>query len=369
MHTQRTTTWAAIVAMSGLFASTAVAQGQDRNDQPQESRQGQDSERQQDQRRTDRQQGDRQQGDRRLGDRRQGDRQQRNRDRERQLVLDSWIRVAYDYDGDDQWDAIEYVFGYDLAEAQRASRERDSQQGRSQRDGRSQQAAGDRRGGDRQRGQRQAKGSQRQRDLRGTIERLSTRSYAGVDEPHVFARVQTDDGRTARVDLGPRSQVRRADLQRGDHVTLTGCRGSINGEGTFITQHIRGQGGTTTSIRRDSPKLQRIEGRLTGTRTVRFQELDQPHVIALVQPDRRETPVLVDLGPRSQVEQLELQEGDDVTVMAAPGTIQRQRAMFAESVRNRDGKTITIEQADSRQRSPGERERSSGTRRRGTRDE
>lgn len=286
----------------------------------------------------------------------------------------AWVRVAYDYDDDGAWDAVEYIYAWDLEEAKRASQGRQGQQGQQGQQGRSNRTAGGGQSrfqsgqGRSQRDQGRMSAMSRQHELQGTVQSLTTKTYFGAREPHVFGRVRTSDGRTARVDFGPRSQVSQQ-LQEGERVTVTGRRGTLNGQGTFMAEEVE-TGGRTIQVDRDAntdggDHLRRIRGTLRSTRRVSFRESGQPHVLGLVETGGRSSGrmqqnqrgqqsqrgqrvqqgrgdlLLVDLGPQNQLSDLSLRQGTEIMVLATPGKLQGEQAMIAESVCV-DGQTVDV---------------------------
>src|SRR6056297_2474459 len=142
----------------------------------------------------------RDQSDQRSQKDRQQQRQQTQRQRSDRQRSDwgvepaGWIRVASDTDNDGFFDTVETIYVYDLEQARKNSRmraNRDAQRlTRSSRADRSQQRASD---------------SQRTATVRGTIENLHKDTIAGLDGKFIFSRIKTQNGRVARVLLGPDS--------------------------------------------------------------------------------------------------------------------------------------------------------------------
>ena len=95
--------------------------------------------------------------------------------------------------------------------------------------------------------QSQDKNSQAQRDrnaLSGTIQ--SYREVAVNGTQHFRIRLQTQNGNTQSVDLGPLSQNQRLvdSLEQGDHISVQGRTESLNGKNVFCAQRVKLNGET-----------------------------------------------------------------------------------------------------------------------------
>lgn len=94
--------------------------------------------------------------------------------------------------------------------------------------------------------------------IRGTIESVEILRGArpGDDEPAI-ARIRTEDGRTATINLGPRMTRQRIPFSEGDRVTVFGTR-QRNGDRSMLKAHSLTVGGETVRLReRDAQRDQR----------------------------------------------------------------------------------------------------------------
>ncbi len=274
-----------------------------------------------------------------------------------QLQPEAWVRIAYDLDRDGSFEAVEYINYYDLERARNDSQRRRqqdqkmSQQDRSQRD-RRQMSQQDRSQRDRRqmsqqdRSQRDSqfvtkqqqnlqsrnRGNQQAATYRvqGRITNLRSLELAGKEGTHLLAKIRTQDGRIAKVDLGRERNLRNVDLQQGDRVTVTGKIGQINGRALLMATRINAQGRTITAQRGESKKLQRAEGEILRTATVDIGSgRDARHVIALV--DFQDGPQrTVILGKEKEIPTERLSENQQASFLIRQVQIDGQNALLAE---------------------------------------
>jgi hypothetical protein len=65
--------------------------------------------------------------------------------------------------------------------------------------------------------------------VEGTIRDVRRVASGRAGERTIVARVETRDGRVARVNLGPESRFDEAELREGEQVTLHGTEGTFQG--------------------------------------------------------------------------------------------------------------------------------------------
>lgn len=237
----------------------------------------------------------------------------------------SWVRVATDYDNDGRFDAVETIYYYDLQKARRSSRDRADRDGR----------------GMKQDNMQAKRGSQRKQEtVQGEIVELRKEQFAGMDDRCVIARIESRNGETAKAVLGPHSQIEDLDLSEGDNITVRGVRGRINDKSMLFARMVKA-GGDQVSINMPSPRgLKRVRGDIRSTRMAKFRNQDEKHLVAEVElvSGKRET---VNLGPKSRVQDLDLQQGDEVSLLVRPGRINGESAMIAEQIQF-DDQTVKL---------------------------
>lgn len=389
-------TLAAIAMMAGIpvTASAQESNNRDQNSSTQQDTQQDRSERsqrdrdsrergQRNQRDRDRDQGDRVR-DQRDRDRDQRDWNQRQRDQRGQrdqdqsqrsrrsdqssvrVVPQGWVRMGADYDNDGRFDAIETIYLLDLQQAQQRSQARarsekrrgDSDRYQSNR--RPMSESRRMRGDDARRSRGDSRRDRRIVQLSGEIARKQTSKLAGKDQPFVMAHIDTQSGDRVCTVLGPQSKLKDWDLQEGDRVQLRGVRARLNDRKVVMADRVS-HDGNTVKVELPSPeRLKRARGEILDLRTVRFKGHDQPFVVAQVETpnDKKQ---LVNLGPKSKLEKLDLKKGDEVRILARPGKISGRQAMIAQEIFAGDQRIDVPRPEDSRrfrQRNKRDRDRS-----------
>jgi hypothetical protein len=242
-----------------------------------------------------------------------------------------WVRVAVDYDQDDRFDAMETIYYYDLVQARDRSAQRRGQQARQ---GRQDPFA---RSEPRQR--------QALRRISGQVADLRAIRLTGGDQQHI-AKVQTHNGQTVPVLLGSAEQLSQLELQNGDQITVWGTGARINDRPVFAARRIQSGEQRVTVSTQPGRNLRRVRGQIASLRTTTFRGRDQQFQVARVEleggPDRT-----VILGPQSRLEDLNLQQGDQVQLLARPGRLNDQPALIAQQIRAKD-RTVQIEQPEGR---------------------
>ena len=296
------------------------------------------------------------------------------RDSQLRASPSGWIRVATDYDNDGTFDAIETLYIYDLERARQSSRERANREAGNMRG--SDRDSGmerwdnmDRQGQDGQRG-RYARSDRRQSDrsgrmrtyeqrresVSGEIQNLKTQGMTGMDSKSVMARIKTEEGRTARVCLGPQDKLDKLDLEEGDQITVEGVRGRVNDRTVLMARKITSDDQEVEVKMPDSRRMKRVRGEIISKRNAKFRNQDEQHVVAKVRlvSGKQE---MVNLGPKSKIEKLELSQGDDVSMIVRPGRINGEPALIAQQVSSGDEsiEASTDRQYTSRNRSQDQR--------------
>ncbi len=289
--------------------------------------------------------------------------QRQSEDRAR-IVADpqGWVMIGYDTDGDQNVDAYEYIHIYDLRQAEQRSRQRsggqsrtqlrqtrpgrgqDSQmmQGRGRQDSQMMQGRGRQgsmmqgRGQEQwlQTGQQQRPGSAatQRRQVSGTVRDLKQIQLAQQRQKHTFAKVRTQQGRTVVVNLGPSNRVNQLNLSQGDRIQAQGVVSMVNQRPVLMSNQVRANNQT---IRLETPQgsqKKRLEGTITKTATRRLRGQNQPaHVIAQIELETGQQ-VPVDLGRKSDLQDVSISEGKDITLLARSAKIGDRTILVAESI-------------------------------------
>jgi hypothetical protein len=352
--TSRNVALSALVSL--LMACPALAQENRRDDRSSDRREQQQAQSDRQNQNQNSRQSDQQ--DRQARSDQQDRRSDQQRDRNRQSRLraepQGWVVIAADYDRDGRWDGFETIYYYDLQRAKDSSRQRAEQQRDSRR--------GDRTVSNQRSDRRQASGDrQRQMSRRGRISgTIQEKRTVRVDgEQQVIARVRNNEGRTARVLLGKQEDLSRLDLQSGDRVQVEGVRAKLNNDTVLHATRIT-SGDRTVRNEPPQQKTRRIQGEVVSKQTKTFGNKDGEFVMATIRTDEgRNQKVL--LGRKDRLEQLDLQQGDQVKVTAAPCKINDQQALAAKQI-STDGRTVTIRKRNNFADSRGDRRNSDSRR-------
>ena len=245
-----------------------------------------------------------------------------------QVHPEGWAQVAIDYDGDGRVDRVETIFLLDLEQASRASAIRRQMMSGAMNS--SPAAGAGRRAIDR---------------VTGTLTGLHETTLAGMgDEPHLLGRVETDEGRKARVHLGAKSKIDEAGIEEGDTVTVAGVRGLINDRPMLMARRVESNGRFVDVELPEDRALRRIQGEVVSTRTIDAGDRGGTLVVATLKlRNGREYPAI--LGPEGTLGDVELADGDTLTLLARPGRLNGQPALIAEQLRAGD-RTIVVEEPD-----------------------
>lgn len=233
-----------------------------------------------------------------------------------QVTPQGWVRIAYDFDRDGRTDAVEEIYSLDLERARNSSKQRKQKE--------------------------RSDGSEprQTQHIRGTIQELNSVSLVGQGSPHVLARIRTSGGRTEKIDLGPRSQLSRLNLQQGDEVSASAVRGRINDRSMLLATRVESQGQTVT-VNRAGQQLSRIRGEVVATRVANFQNRSGSYLLAKIRLQNGRVEV-VNLGPTQEVRRADVRSGDRLNLLVRAGRINGEQAFFAEQFRSDDGELIRV---------------------------
>ena len=164
------------------------------------------------------------------------------------LVPKGWVSIAYDFNHDGKYDAVEDIYAFDLERARTRSQacHHGSEQGVE-----GEQAANEwssEEQSDRVPGQGRADQEQMSSNhgqtLRVRGEILSTRptAFTGQDQEHLLARIRLHNGRVEMADLGPVADLGEVRPWPGDRVSLVARQGRINGQPALLAEQLRTRG-------------------------------------------------------------------------------------------------------------------------------
>lgn len=189
-----------------------------------------------------------------------------------------------------------------------------------------------------QKGQKQMASRQKARQIQGTIQDMRTINIQNTGQQEVVARVKTQEGRTARVNLGSAQTVQQLGLQQGDQIAVQGRRGTIDDKPFLFAENIQAKGQQVQVQRQKAASLERFSGQIEQTRTVNVGNAQ--HLLAQVSLDNGQS-ILVNLGSADDLQKANLSQGQQVQLLAKPANIQGKTALLAKSI-NVAGQTYDV---------------------------
>ncbi|MEX1025364.1 MAG: hypothetical protein WD226_09825 [Planctomycetota bacterium] len=176
----------------------------------------------------------------------------------------------------------------------------------------------------------------------GSVQSMETVNLIGMNEAHLLATLETNEGRRAQVDLGPRSSVPTERLRQGEEIEVIGTIGKVDDRALLIADRIRVGGETYGVDRQDDQDLTKFEGEIQSIRRVKYRGMDEKYVQAKIELQEGRTAV-VDLGPESKHSKVSLNKGDRVSFLADTVRIGGEPALRAEQVSLPNGTTLKLD--------------------------
>ena len=257
----------------------------------------------------------------------QQNRQDRNQNQEKsgQFAPLGWVTVGYDYNNDGIYDAFEMISMYDF-QKRKGQRQDSASAGSSnmQQDGRS-------RGG-------KATADARKKDMvKGKIMKLKTLNIVNSNRQHVIAKVNTDRGSIANVDLGPKEDLDKLDLQQGSQIKIFGVEGTIDRNGFLMADRLQVNGQRMTIDRKEYRPVKKYAATILKTRSLAKKEIDNTLARVQLEDGIKTT---VNLGPADSLPQLS--EGQQIQFLGRVTDINGKKALIADSLRM-NGQTYPID--------------------------
>lgn len=258
---------------------------------------------------------------------------------QRRMDPRGWVRVGYDFDNDNKVDAYEWISYDDLEKAREGSRRRESASRSGQgRQGRRFSTGMDRdrfeRGYYHQRRGRRSRQQMRRGDrIQGSIKEMKTISLSKMDEDHVIARIRTQNGQVAKVDLGPERKISDLNLQKGDQVTVHGITGSVNQKPVLMAHAVEAKGQRVSVKRPQDLNLKSYSGQIIKTKKTSIRKGTPTVLMARIRMDDGNT-AMVNMGPEKELRnRLDIREGKRFSMLARPAKINGRNALVAEFVK------------------------------------
>lgn len=248
-----------------------------------------------------------------------------------------WVAMAVDYNNDGRYDAVETIYIYDLEKARQQSDRRRNPGDQKQ------EMSNQKKSDSQSRSQQQQIFS-----VTAKIDSLQSMNMVGMDKKFQVAKVSTDEDKQLAVWLGQASDLSKLNLSEGDQIEVRGCKGRINDRTVMIAKEVRHDGQQVSVKSPGKTKMKRVKAEVLQTRTVKFRNLDQPHIVARVRTPSGSTE-MVNMGPKSKYENVEIGEGTEVKLLVRQGRLNGQEALIAQEV-NVNGKTVKLPRPEDRTR-------------------
>lgn len=283
-------------------------------------------------------------------DRDSSDRQRSESQSKYRISPAGWVQIAVDYDNDGMFDGIETIYAYDFEKARKSSQDRGKREAQRMSDtkrksrGQNTQArtANSRRSGNAGNPSQNRLSTMRRSSetVSGKLLQLRDEQIMGMDDPCVIARVRKDNNMSAKVVLGPKSQVDSWGLAEGDEIKVSGRKGRVNDRPILLASKVTWGNKTKQVDLPSSRNRKRVQAELVSMRTTEFKGHDGQFVIAEIQSQSGKK-CEVNLGAKSKVNQLNLREGDQLKLIVRPAKVNGKPGMVADQIMA-NGKDVNV---------------------------
>jgi hypothetical protein len=154
--------------------------------------------------------------------------------------------------------------------------------------------------------------------VEGTVTSIGSVSSSRTGETHILARIETDEGRVARVDLGPQTSIKRVPLRTGQRITLYGVEGMLDQTPVLVARRVEIGQQLIEIHPSEEAGYSRYQGTILDTRIVETGTEPYPErILARVRLDDGSTAV-VNLGAREDMPTKLLTPGTEISMLARP---------------------------------------------------
>lgn len=186
--------------------------------------------------------------------------------------------------------------------------------------------------------------------VEGNVRDVKAIALTGLDEKHMIVRLDTEENRTAKVDLGPQKRVSDLKIKEGEPIVIMGSPGTINDQPMLMAHWVEIGDKRQTIKRPQDRNLKRYTGQILKTKKATFGDESQNHLMARIRTDDGDT-TIVNLGPEKELlNSLNIEKGKSFSMLARPVNINGQRALVAEVI-NVGDRTVNIDWEKIREKS------------------
>lgn len=151
--------------------------------------------------------------------------------------------------------------------------------------------------------------------------------------------LETTQGKRIVVDLADSAQHKGMKVQKGASLQVEGTVVNMRGTPVLIASRVTADG-KSAELKRDKPSQQRrpkvkqVSGKIEKIREVGVKGADAKHQVAVVQVGQRK--LYADLGPKDQLEQLDLKAGTQVRLKGVAVRMKGRTILLAQNIRAND---------------------------------
>jgi plastocyanin len=207
-----------------------------------------------------------------------------------------------------------------------------------------------------------------EKTLQGRVEQVREVELEGQPNRHTLVSLRLDNGQSKIVDLGPRLEPDQINLEPGADVAIRGFQDRIEGHDVLVATNVRADGQSFETGNRTfsssqsrarnasssssyeefgsrqqgkAKKQSSLQGRVESVREVEIEGQDDQHTLVSLRLENGQSKI-VDLGPRLDLEDIDLEEGSNVAIRGFPGRIDGRSVLMATSVRV-DGESFEVD--------------------------
>jgi translation initiation factor IF-1 len=146
-----------------------------------------------------------------------------------------------------------------------------------------------------------------------------------------LARVNLENGNTWIVALGDKKVMRKMKPESGDNIEVSGVRAMIDGKPAIIASSITIDG-ETMNIKREAAENIAFTGTIDDYGKARLSGKKKPQhlVVSLMLEDGSDRGIVVDFGPKTNMKDLKLESGKQITVVGRKAQIGEKSVLVAQ---------------------------------------
>lgn len=197
------------------------------------------------------------------------------------------------------------------------------------------------------------------KQVTGQVTKMKRVNIKGTDTQHQVVMLRTQQGGRVIADLGPAQNVSNLNIRQGTQLSVRGKVGRVSDRPVLFASQVRTDGRTVQISRPESRqqlaqtrgmpsgKSRQITGQVMKQKEVNIAGTDMSHKVVLLQTQKGQQ-VAVDLGPTDNLQNIDLQRGEQITVTGKPAKVSQKFVILAQQLKA-DGQTINIRRPQTQQ--------------------